>query len=821
MAVADCIEAGVLDGHISRKTADEAQRKFREFGEGLQADSRLSQDEWEIRSAQRLEADLARDRTRRKRMRVFQAAKQAEIAQRIAAAPVGLENKAALAVLEFDPSLTFVGDNVVSRHVTLRGKAWSLAADFIDKFRSRMGGLTRDTSELGDVVKALFGETVENQNARALAQGVQAARSYLVRRHNAAGGDIRLRKDWGWVQSHNPESMMAGTRIGTPERAAAKQAWIDFTFSRLDPSRMFDAAGQPMTSKQVRQTLEAAWKELTEGVTVSDPAGEFTSPVNRRIHRRELAFKDAAAWIEYQERFGSGDMLSAIIGELDKLARDTALIEIMGPYPKATLQAMKDRVVDASKHAFIDAVFANVSGAIGTPVNKAFARWSQGYRNISTAAKLGSAVFMSISDFGTALTTATMNGLPQVRLIRNYLSQLSPTNPAHRKMAARLGYIAETWIGDLVAAQRTMGEVAEVAHTAKIADTILRISGMSAHTEGLKNAFRLTFLGHLSDVAGMPWDRLADDLRQSMQRHGITEADWELYRSTPFWTDPETRADFIRPEDVHLEFQDVRLSPEERQARFKAAQKFADMIDTEARFAVVAPTARSRALTVATTQPGTFWGEMARNFLLFRSWMAAFTYLHASRIRTLPGGAFNKITYAANVAIPLTLAGAFATQMSQIVRGRDPLDMTTPGFWGQAVLRGGALGPFGDLIVAGQTRWGGGFAEALGGPAIADLDNLRALVESGIKGDLSKLTGDFRRLAEGLLPGNTLWYTRTAFDRLVKDQLELLANPDVASQWRRAETKARNELKQKFWWRRGRATPDRLPQIGVVVGANS
>src|SRR5262249_1193951 len=147
-------DAAVFDGHLTVKTAQEAKAKFKDFGESYASDSRLSRHEWELRSAQRVEAELTRDRVRRKRMRIFQAAKQAEIAQRIATAPAGLENKAALAVLEFDPMLQFKGDNVVARHQSLRGKAWSLATDFIDTMRSRMGGLSRDTTQLGDVVKA-------------------------------------------------------------------------------------------------------------------------------------------------------------------------------------------------------------------------------------------------------------------------------------------------------------------------------------------------------------------------------------------------------------------------------------------------------------------------------------------------------------------------------------------------------------------------------------------------------------------------------------------------------------------------------------------
>jgi len=822
MSVANCIDAAAFEGAISRKTADEAKKKYKDYADSFSAEGKLSRHEFELRAAQRLEADLVRDRFRRKRMRTIQATKQAEITQRIVAAPAGQENRAALAVLEFDPRMEFLGDNVVARHAALRGRAWALASDFIYQFRSKMAGLKRDTTELGDVVKALFGEGVENQNAKALAQGVQEARSYLLKRHNAAGGDIRLRKEWGWVQRHDADKMTRNSPVGSPDRVKAQREWMEYIFPRLDPAKMFDVAGQPMTERQVWEMLGGVWNDLTQGRFAADEVGEFTSPVNRRIQHRELAFRDSTAWLEYQQTYGSGDMLSAIIGELDNLARDTALMEILGPYPNATIQAMKDSVPDIAKHAFIDSVFAHVSGALNVALSKSMAKWGQNYRNIATASKLGSAIFMTASDFWTARTTALYNGLPQTKLFGNYLSMLSPTNPSHRKMAARLGYVTETWIGDMVAAQRMVGEVSSALTTARVADTVLRASGLSAHTEALRNAFRLTFVSHLSDQAGKVWNALPDDLRASLQRHGISESDWELYRSTPFWTDPETGADFIRPEDVYLQFQETRLtqplSIEERQGRFKAAQKFADMIDTEAKYAVIMPTNRAKAGITAKLQPGTVWGEVARTVALFRSWTAAFFYLHGSRAYTLPGGGMNKVRYAADMAVALTLAGAFATQASSLARGRDPLDMTTADFWGQAVLRGGALGPFGDLISSGQTRWGGGWVEAIVGPAASEIANLSRVVGSGVSGDLGQLGSDSRRLLEGLMPGNTLWYTRLAFERMVKDQAEMLANPDVTSQWRKAETKAKKELNQQFWWRRGRVTPERAPKLGMAVG---
>jgi hypothetical protein len=98
-----------------------------------------------------------------------------------------------------------------------------------------------------------------------------------------------------------------------------------------------------------------------------------------------------------------------------------------------------------------------------------------------------------------------------------------------------------------------------------------------------------------------------------------------------------------------------------------------------------------------------------------------------------------------------------------------------------------------------------------------DVQNLYGVASNALQLKLDELGSDARRLVEGLLPGNSIWYTRLAFERMVKDQLELLVNPDVASQWRKAERKAQSEFKQRFYWRRGRFLPDRLPQLGAVI----
>src|SRR3546814_14880656 len=94
----------------------------------------------------------------------------------------------------------------------------------------------------------------------------------------------------------------------------------------------------------------------------------------------------------------------------------------------------------------------------------------------------------------------------------------------------------------------------------------------------------------MTDQAGKSWDEVEPALRGSMERHGITPADWDRYRSTSLWVDPETGAEFIRPEDVYREVVNLpagMVPREMRLAHFETAQKIGEMIHQEGLFAEI------------------------------------------------------------------------------------------------------------------------------------------------------------------------------------------------------------------------------------------
>lgn len=88
-------------------------------------------------------------------------------------------------------------------------------------------------------------------------------------------------------------------------------------------------------------------------------------------------------------------------------------------------------------------------------------------------------------------------------------------------------------------------------------------------------------------------------------------------------------------------------------------------------------------------------GDLLKSFMLFKTTPMAGMRQFVTRLQdleTMPAVKF----FAAYVA-GTTLAGMFANQMNALLSGNDPLDMTKPQTWLQALLKGGSFGIYGDF----------------------------------------------------------------------------------------------------------------------------
>lgn len=830
MNVKDCILAKAAAGLVDGKKAQEVAERFDEIFDDL-GDVERSWHDRQRAAAASLDAEIRRKLERRKRMRLRQAQAFDRIRQRAAQAPEAVD-QAMLSLLDFDPRGRVHGLNVSNLGESIRGMAQARAADFFQAYRSKAAGLVRRTAGLEDVVRELFGEASGSAEAKPLAGGISEAFGYLRARFNTAGGDIGLRKDFGLPQGHNREAIAR----------TAKREWIEFTKERLDFTKMRGPDGESIGLRGVLASLDALYDDIVSGglneVAPVDPRMQNT--VARRTHHRFMIFRDAESWLQYQEKFGNPDIFATITAHIDSLARDTATMEVLGPYPERAIEFMESLVDQAHAKGAISMTgkaaaaslgkvgapkthlrdtFNVVTGKLNRPANSAVASISQANRNILVSALLGGAWFSSLSDLAIERLAAKMVGLPFSKVLGSHLKMFATNSTADRLLAARLGFGVQGWASHAIAAQRLFGEVTGPDWSARIADTVLRASFLSPWTESGRFAFQTEMLGMISDLSDRALADLPDPLKRTFGRHGIDAATWDRIRFVEKWADPENgEVRFLRPEDV-ARHQPGDVGLRDIHAQWQAANLLSQMIFIESKFAIIETTPRVRALLTAGKPAGSFWGEVARDVALFKSFPVTMMHMHLSRGLNVEG--MSKGNYFAQLVIGTTIMGGLAMQLKEVAKGRDPRAMDSPKFWGAAFIQGGGAGLFGDFLYSSGNRYGGGLTTALAGPVAAQISGAANAVAGNVRRafqDKETRTGrDLSRFAQGMIPGGRIWYGRLALERLVYDEIDRLIDPDAPQRFRRIEERARREFGQKFFWRPGKAAPERGPDLTAVA----
>jgi hypothetical protein len=194
-------------------------------------------------------------------------------------------------------------------------------------------------------------------------------------------------------------------------------------------------------------------------------------------------------------------------------------------------------------------------------------------------------------------------------------------------------------------------------------------------------------------------------------------------RATPLYD--FNGATFLRPDDIA-----ARTDIDPRMAN-DLTDKLIIMINTETNFAVPSTSIRGRLALTGNVRPGTIPGEVLRSFAMYKNFSVTILNTHIARGLALDGVSA-KGRYLGGFIVTATLMGALAMQLKEISKGRDPVPMDTPEFWGAAMLQGGGLGIFGDFMFSQTNRFGGGLAETVGGPVVGLINDVRNLTIGNI-----------------------------------------------------------------------------------------
>src|SRR5690606_8455007 len=117
-----------------------------------------------------------------------------------------------------------------------------------------------------------------------------------------------------------------------------------------------------------------------------------------------------------------------------------------------------------------------------------------------------------------------------------------------------------------------------------------------------------------------------------------------------------------------------------------------------------------------------------------------------------------------------------------------------------------------------------GLTATVAGPTIATAGDFLKLtvgnVQQAAQGDETHFGRELVKFVQANTPGQSLWYARTAFQRILFDNMQRMADPEADKAFRRLERFYDREYGQDYWWAPGEAAPDHLPQLQDAFGGD-
>lgn len=869
MGIRDCLISAVEQGAITREEAaalgDEFDERFAQYAASLGDGPARAKARAELEKALRATAAEARRRAD------LREAARLNVAGTLRAhrTPTGEPDV-------FEAALGLLSHYGFRGASSVRGRAEAIVTlahgrleELMWQFR-RKGPLGRRGNKAltRDLVKELRGEDSANETAKALAGSLGEVFEDLRGRFNAAGGAIPKLERWGLPQSHDAGRI----RRISGDASLRRAEWKRFIAPLLDADRMLNPlTNEPVGAAGIDRALDHVFDTVVSDgwanhVPSMVPAGRGAIATQRQ-DARFLVFRDAESWFAYHDRFGRGDVVQVIFDHINGMARDIAAMEILGPNPAAMVDWMKQVVLheigqmeagrpslasrgrlqqwlgplaakagksadlDKSLKKFaahrIDSLYMQLRGR--PQVSSGFGNRMDDARNVAASAVLGSTVILAAAtDPFIAAASRRLAGLPQTRLIRDQLKALPAMN---RRDLIRSGIIWNDYLhvmGDEIRFMETGGS----DWSRYLLDRTVSLSGLNAMTDARRVVEARAWQAHLADEAKKSFDRLDRPLRAAMAGFGITPADWDIMRASVDAHGFVTPAEIVRRHgpvryldlDAPLTEADQRAEARALSAR-RAAEKLAELQASWNERAVPSGTPNSRSLALGQTERGTASGEMANLFIQLKSFPLSFTALQieaVARAALHGGGKTAGAAYFAKLAIPLTLGYAVYAQIRALLDGKDPEDMTDPGFIAKSAIGGGGFGLLGDFAQASDNRYGQSPLETLAGPGAAFIgDTLGLTVGNAMQAARGEDTKAGREASKWLGRWTPIlsshWAVRGAYRRMIVDQLQKMLDPEADKSFRAQEQNTKRRTGQEFFWPPGEPLPERGPRFDRTV----
>lgn len=836
---APCIEAVTravgrpLSAAELKGIEDRISREMRYLGRQPEALG-LSHEQRLFEAAKRAADGLLADQAKKAQREALTILKHAQVEQALAS--FGGDKIAGLRhMLAFHADARGSVLSVESRAEAIEADAFRQMLGTLEATSPRFFGLLENPEGVRALVRALFREDTGVKEAQEGAAQFHQVAELLLQRFNEAGGKVGRLEGWALPQHHSQRRVAA----------AGADAWIERTTPRLDRSAYVNEDGARMTDAELQDFLRHAYETIsTGGVNKLEPGAHrgVGMEANRHGESRSIHFKSADDYLAYHEEFGELSLYDVLTSHIRGMADSIAQVETFGPNPDHTFRFFRDRALQeavlaeparagkiAKEVASLDNLFNYVTGQTLPVADQRLAAGFDTLRKLLVSSRLGSAVISSFPDEATMRLTAHVNNLNQMRLFRNELAALNPSDELEKRLAQRAGLGLQTMISSL---NRFGDESMRNTVASKLATGVIRAQGLAAITEARRRAFGATMMSSVGQLARDvdSLGKLAADDHRILLSKGITEADWQVWRRAELEDWGVAAGDTMLTPEAIYRIPDEALAglggegASPAQLRREAVTRLLGLTLEETNVAVIEPGARERAAVYGNLQRGTWKGEIARSVVLFKMTPISMVLRHWERGMSGPDRG-SRAGYVVAMLLSTAVLGMLSLQVDELLRGRDPVNVNPfegkAGVrnWIRALLKGGSLGLWGDFLLSEQTQHGQSPTAAMLGPVVGLAEETIGLTQGNLiqlmQGKDTHAGAELLKFAKGLTPGANLWYTKAVTDHLLFNQLQEMASPGYL---RRMRNRAQREFGQSYYWDPADLAPERAPDLSAALG---
>ncbi|AUR93059.1 hypothetical protein NVP1182O_17 [Vibrio phage 1.182.O._10N.286.46.E1] len=686
------------------------------------------------------------------------------------------------------------------------------------------GGLAHDLEDAGlfklvtshqkdrEIARALAGEKVADSEAVKAAEVISKYQELARRDANKSGAWIKKQEGYITRQTHDVDAISKSTY----------EDYIQFLRSKLDLERTLEGVDDE------EAFFKSIYKALASGVHMSNSPKEITtafkgnSNLARRMSEgRLLHFKSADDFMDYNDLYGSGDLISGVLGGLESSANSTGLMRKLGTNPENMVDTLYDnlaRTMDDPKDivklektkGLTENYLAEVTGLTRLAGSHMGAKWSSNMRAVQSMSKLGGALLSSISDTVTFAGEVRYQGGSLLSGLGESMQAIGKGRGTveERKIMANLGVSMDSFLGDLASRWQSGDPIAGLAQ--KGMNSFFKWNGLTWWTDSMKRAAALGTSNRLYQQSDIAFNNLDAESKRIMKLYGIGEQEWGIVRQSKYIAEDGTG--FLTPEmmrklpddDFVVMLQDKGLKPSKMRVellRDEMESKLRNYVSDRTGYAQLESDARARAAWTRGTKRGTVGGEGLRFIAQFKQYPTIF--LQRTLGREIKGKAKGTANDAfldsplygvASLFAALTVGGYVAMTAKDMAKGRSPRDPLAPKTWLAAAVQGGGAGIYGDFLFGDmKNRFGGGAVSTFLGPTAGTADQVVDIFQRLRDGDDTASTA-FTALLNNT-PYMNLFYTRTALDYMILYDVRESLNPGYM---RRMERRIMKENEQEF-----------------------